>query len=392
MPTEETAQTESAPLPADHVAAQDAPDAPGYPGEEADRQQADLVEIAMKMAADNPDEPTATPFDSNPDSQPEQQALTNRATPESKDAPKAGTEQEGQPDEQASAVDPEELERAREAMQRVLGKDNFEAIAEGLTDEAILERGGKLAKQFSDQQRVYNENQELQSKIDEIVQQRVAETLQQQAGETQSNGQPPADNSPVDADLAQAVSDEIDQMFEESDSYIDDDVKGAMRNMGVKLASTLAKQFKEQTSAITQQAEAQMNALNLQRDRLEMQRISLDPGFQKEHPEIRNPEQFERVVSTAYELAKLEQSRDEYFDAAGNPRFDRLMQDAAKLVSPRKNTTKQAQVDMARRQRSVSGSQPLSGVSHGQPASPEPTEEAARAEMMDIFNRMASQS
>lgn len=314
---------------------------------------------------------TKTAGDVDPD---QTQALTGRETPE------PDNQSEGQQPDKAS---PEDLERAREAMQRVLGKEAMEDLK--LTDEQILERGAPLAKQQADQQKVYNEKKQLEEQVDQIVQQRVQEILQKQ----QADPSKPDDQAkPPSSDLAQLVDESLKEVFDDTDAYLDEDVSTAMRKAMGKVAATLNETFEKRLGSVSEQQAQTMNELNLQKDRLEMRQISLDPSFQKEFPDVRNPDQFERVASTVYRLAQTDQDRKDYFDEAGNPRWDRLMRDAAALVTTRNNTTKQAQVDIARSGRDASSSQPLGGTSHGQPSQPAMTEEARRQAMMQIMDEM----
>ncbi len=358
------------PLPLDHSTAQDAPTNVQQSSDE-DR-TADMLSILNEMDTEGG----------------EPQALTQRDS-QAQDTPKPSSEPVAQaPD---TDLDPQEVDRAREAMQRVLGKEMFAKVQEGLSDQEILDRGSVLAKQQADQQRAYNESQELKQQIDELVQQKVSELTQNQ----NQDGAPPQPGDapqPQDTELSQVVSETVDKVFEESDAYVDEDIKGTMRQAMVQLAATLEQRFEMRTGQAAEQQAAAMNALNLQRDRLEMQQIATDPAFQKEFPDIRNPEQFEMVASTVYKLAQTDPDRTEYFDQGGNPRFDRLMRHAASMVMSRNNPQKQAQVDLVRKQRKAGGSQPITGTSHGQPAAPVPTEATRKASMMDIYDQLDAKS
>lgn len=364
-PESTAAVVESQPLPSDHVDNQDAPD---YGNVDGDEQHRSLVEIAQQMAG-------------NPDPLSGSQTAT---TDEPKPKPAADAAQPDKP--AAKGTRAQEIEKARAAIQRGLGKDLADQLLPGMSDEDILARGSVLAKQQADQQREYQETKRLRDQVEQTVNERVAEILQQRGldAEQPAAGQHGATNNPTSG-LADVVASVVEQAFEESNAYIDDDVKGPIKAAMSKMAAALEQDFETRLSTINAQRAQDVNALNLQRDRLEMREVAINSDFQREYPEIRNRDVFEKVVQRVYSLAESDKERSVYFDEGLNPRFDQLMRDAAYLVIGKRNTNKQAQIELARRQRQVTDAQPTPGSLHGSPAAEKPAADAVHSDLVQIY-------
>lgn len=379
-----TAASDKAPLPGEHVEASDTPE---YGDVDPQAQRSSLLQAAQNLIgkAANPD--PDLPDDSDDDGE------TDAPTPP---APVKTVSQ------RSKAPASDDVAKARAAIQRVLGKDMADKVLAGVSDREIIDRGKVLAKQQDDQQRAFDESRLTQERIEQLVEERIAARLtsqQQQApapapgmGQQAQTPAPAGVNQQAPSAIAKAVEQTLDQVFEQSEAWIDDDIKGPLKAAMSQVAVTLESDFQKRLEVIEQQRQQDLNQMYLQRERLEMREIALSDDFRKEHPEVaKNRELFDVVVDAAYRIAQTDPDRKEYFDQAGNPRFDRLMSAAATLVTHKKNPTKQAQVAIARSQRRVADAQPVSGSRQANtgPVASTPTDpDSVRAAMLAKLSEM----
>lgn len=389
--------------PADVHSAANSPSVPDHPTStdrpekqalSDDEKREALMATASRLANGEPD----------PDSGPSEHiGDANEKTGPAGDSDIAPADDAGPSDTEAKPAT--SIDRAREAMRRTLGRETADKLMDGMNDEQILERGGPIAKQFEDQQKIYDERERLRGLVAELMEQQAQPASRNDTSDNDTGEAQPASTGAVDgpdggnaqpatADISAGDIDRLiaglDEAFDENDGYIDDDVKSAMTGVIKRFATNLQQQMQAREAAVQEQLGSTMEALRMQRDQVEIQSAMTAREFMQEYGEVRNPDTRQAVVEKVYQLAHGDQQKTMYFDQAGNPRFDRLVHDAAKLVIERPNPDTQAQLNLARRQRTITSSQPNPGSGNVSPPASQQTEDERRASLIATLDKLRS--
>ena len=266
-----------------------------------------------------------------------------------------GGEPDGQSDDSAQEIDPDELSKYRNALKRGQWADDD---LDNLPPERLVEKGKMALKREKDQDQLANEYHRTKQLLEQIEKERQAQTAKEGEG---SKPEGKGDDAP-------------DGFYEQVDQYIKEvlepltqgdnaELYGDLREpLGIALtgmAERFQKAMQSQTQTLTEQlktAQQREQHYARQMDRMELRDAARDSGLFDEYPELRKGDVFGKVVGKARSLANLDNT--DYFTEDGEPRWDRLISDATPLVLGKQNTLKQTQTRLAKRQKTIADGQP----------------------------------